>query len=407
MGQYRCYLVSIEASSLTQYSCALGSTNNGAGIHALARAVASSPDWRQQSNPTLVARTGSQPALIVLGSFDEAFESHIRAEAIELDRTCGRLQYVSYLDVERECQVLAKRLIRRFGKRELRRFRFVSIPRGGPIVLGLLSYALQLEREQLEVVDDGSDEPLVVVDDCALTGIRFHQFSARYPGRQLVFAPLYSHPGLRSSIEAEEPEVLACLSGQDLHDYGPEQMGDHYPAWQERWRERLQGRRYWVGLARHLCFPWKETNRLLWNPVTERVEIAWHVVPPELCLENRIRPAVQIQVHVPLPAGGPLRSPDHVFYCEHEGGTVVGNLRIGEVIGLTGAGRQMWDAIVEQGTLEAATEVLLRHFDVPAETLKDDLSAFVKDLLARGFLEDGKVTGEGKDASPPGRESTR
>ena len=237
MGQYRCYLVSIEASSLTQYSCALGSTNNGAGIHALARAVASSPDWRQQSNPTLVARTGSQPALIVLGSFDEAFESHIRAEAIELDRTCGRLQYVSYLDVERECQVLAKRLIRRFGKRELRRFRFVSIPRGGPIVLGLLSYALQLEREQLEVVDDGSDEPLVVVDDC-------------------------------------------------------------------------------VGLARHLCFPWKETNRLLWNPVTERVEIAWHVVPPELCLENRIRPAVQIQVHVPLPAGGPLRSPDHVFYCE-------------------------------------------------------------------------------------------
>lgn len=308
---------------------------------------------------------------------------------------------MSYPEVERECQVLASRLTKRFGKSEIRRFRFVSIPRGGPIVLGLLSYALQLERKQLEAGPDGSDQPLVIVDDCALTGIRFHQFLSRYRRRQLVFAPLFSPPDLRRSIEAEEPEVLACLSAQDLHDYAPEEMGDGYSKWKERWRGRLKGHRYWIGLVPHLCFPWSETDRLLWNPVKERAETAWHVVPPELCLENRVPSAVRIRVQVPVPAVGPLKPPDHVFYCDQEGQIVVGEVRTGKAIGLTGAGSQMWRSLVEQGTCEAASEVLLRHFEVEADKLKDDLSAFVRDLLERGLLEDARVDRKRQEAPTP------
>ena len=174
-----------------------------------------------------------------------------------------------------------------------------------------------------------------------------------------------------------------------MHDYGPQLLGDRYPGWQQRWRAQLEGHRYWVGQTRHLCFPWNEPDRLLWNPVTQRAEIGWCVVPSELCLSNRIQPDsksanVQIQGDTP----GPLRPPDQVFYCEHKDQVVVGNLNTGEAFGLPDAAGQMWKAIVEHGNRESALGALLQHYDVSTLRLKGDLEAFVEDLSGRGLLEE-------------------
>ncbi len=335
----------------------------------------------------MLLRPNLSPELIVLGSFDEVGESHIRAEAIELDRTCRRLQYINYAEVEDACQILARHLAERFSESELSRFQFTSIPRGGHIVLGMLAYALQLRRPQLEM--SAADTPLVVVDDCALTGLRFHQFLGKYRHRQVVFTPLYSHPDLRSSVESEEANVLACLSGRDLHDYGPQQSGDRYPGWQQRWLAKLEGHRYWAGQIRHLCLPWNEPDRLLWNPVTQRAEIGWRVVPPELCLGNRGQPysnSVNVQIQHQPP--GPLRPPDQVFFCRHNDQIVVGDLNTGGAFGLADVAGQMWNAIVEQGSCESALDELSQRYDVSASRLKVDLEAFVEDLSGRGLLEE-------------------
>ena len=155
------------------------------------------------------------------------------------------------------------------------------------------------------------DIPLVVVDDCALSGARFRQFIDKSENQRVIFAPLYSHPDLRTAIESRESRVLTCVSAQDLKDYGPEELKDEYPAWQERWHHRLEGSRYWVGQVDHVCFAWNEPDRVIWNPVTQQVETGWRVVPPELCLKNapyldssRLQVRVQDEVIGPLAARG-------------------------------------------------------------------------------------------------------
>jgi len=149
----------------------------------------------------------------------------------------------------------------------------------------LLSYLLNLKPEQLQVPHPDKG-PLVIVDDCSLTGARFHQFIDKCQNQQIVFAPLYSHPELRAAIESRESRVVACVSGHDLHDYGPEEKGDSYLAWQELWLGRLEGYRYWVGDLEFLCSAWAEPDHPVWNTNTQQVERGWRIVPPELCLKN-------------------------------------------------------------------------------------------------------------------------
>lgn len=362
----------------------------------LARALAVSPLWREISDACIVARPRLQPVLGVLGRFDAAGESRLAALGQGLNDVMTRLRHVDYTQAEQDCEQLAAQLVERFGRNELGHFRFTTIPRGGLLVLGMLAYYLGLERRQLESPHP-PDVTLVVVDDCALTGARFGRFLERRESRQVVFAHLYSHPDLRAAIEAREPRVRACLAAQDLHDYGPERLGDEYSAWRERWLDRLDSPRYWVGQPDHVCFAWNEPDRFFWNPVTERVESGWRIVPPELCLKNRLAPGTEpIPVQVQPEGKGPLKPSEYVLFGEFEGQIVVGNLETGESFGLADVAADTWRAIVEYGNLEDVVDALLRDYDVDEATLRADLRAFVDDLLARGLLEQS-------DASNPVR----
>ena len=227
------------------------------------------------------------------------------------------------------------------------------------------------------------------MDDCAFSGVRFGEFLARCESRSVVFAHLYSHPDLRTTIEAREPRVEACVGARDLRDHAPEREGAGYLAWRAEWLARLDGEPgYWIGKPDHLCFPWNEPDFSIWNPVTERLEHGWRVVPPELCLKNRTntRPIpVQVQPQGP----GPLRPSEHVLFGEFEGEIVVGNTETEASFTLAGVTADMWRTIVSHGNLDAAVTSLAGKYDVDVDTLRADLLEFSEQLLALDLLEDG------------------
>lgn len=353
----------------------------------LASGLSTSPAWKTMPGASLVVRRSPHPILGVIGRFDAAAEARLATLGPQLAGGMSCLHFVSYSQAEEDVERLATMLIERFGRDELRRFRFAAIPRGGLLVLGMLSYALGLRHAQLESPHP-PEAPLVVVDDCAMSGYRFDQFLARCESNQVVFAQLYSHPELRAAIEARQPRVIACLSARDLQDHAPEMYGEDYPLWRERWANRFRGSGYWLGQPGHLCFPWNEPDATTWNPVLKKMERGWRLVPPELCLKNRpthgTKPmAVQVQ-----PEGsGPLCPSGHVLFGEFEESIVVGNIETGSSFTLTGVAADMWKAIVERGDLDEAASSLSEEYDVEPRVLRADLRDFAEDLLARDLLE--------------------
>ncbi|HKH43123.1 MAG TPA: PqqD family peptide modification chaperone [Thermoanaerobaculia bacterium] len=305
-------------------------------------------------------------------------------QARTCESTLGRLRYVGYRQAEEAVAELADRLRSGLGARELRSFSYVAIPRGGLIVLGMLASMLDVPRAQVaaQAVSNG---PLVVVDDCAQSGVRFGAFLASRPEPQVVFAHLFSHPDLRAAIEKREPRVVACIAARDLRDYPPETLTDGFAEAYRRWVARLGPQRYWVGDCERLCFPWNEPEHVLRNLAAADLETAWKLVPPHYCFKAgaAARPDIQVQ-----PGGhGRLRPSPAVLFGRWNGDTVVARIDTGEVLRLPGSAGAMWWALVKTGDLTAAHRELIGRYRIDAETLRTDLAAFSADLLERGLFE--------------------
>lgn len=310
-------------------------------------------------------------------------------QARTCESTLGRLRYVGYRQVEEAVAELADRLRSRLGAQEVRSLSYVAIPRGGLIVLGMLASMLDVPRAQLsaQAVSDG---PLVVVDDCAQSGVRFGAFLAGRPEPRVLFAHLFSHPDLRAAIETRETRVVACMAARDLRDYGPETFTEEFAEAHRRWVARLGPQRYWVGDCERLCFPWNEPEHVIRDLAAADLQTAWKLVPPPYCFKagGGARPDVQVQPRGPR-SQGRLRPSPAVLFGRWNGDTVVARIDSGEVLRLPGSAGAMWWTLVKTGDLAATHRALIRRYQVDAETLRTDLSAFAADLLARGLLERG------------------
>jgi hypothetical protein len=190
------------------------------------------------------------------------------------------------------------------------------------------------------------------------------------------------------AIEEQEPRVAACVSAHDLPEYVSTRSDGASSLVETGWSPEFGGRRYWMGCTDYLCFAWSEPDWVFWNPVTERLEDGWRIVPPELCLKNRPpEGAVPMAAQVQPQAKGPLRPAEHVLFGRFQGQLVIGDLNAGRVFGLAGASADMWGELVAHGTLEGAAAELLAHYDTDEATLQADLRAFAADLQRRGLLE--------------------
>ena len=304
------------------------------------------------------------------------------------------LRYVDYSQAEKDCERLAARLRAVLSPQQICQMSFKAIPRGGMIVLGMLSYMLDLRPEQLS--DDDSEQPLVVVDDCALTGARCFDFLSRTREREILFAHLYSHPDLRQSILERESRVNLCLAARNLKDHGraffPEPAD--YESWQARWQRRLGPGRYWYGLPDLVCFAWSEPDRLFWNLATETVEGGWRFLPPHRCLKNRAA------------LGGPeMDSPvvewrvsEKVVSGEFDGSIWLCHTGTGRVYSLDGVSAAMWRPLAGWGNRDLAVAELVTAHEVDENTVRRDLEKLLAQLAEAGLLEP-----VGPDGSRAGR----
>lgn len=349
-----------------------------AAFEELIAAIAANPIWRALGPATLVARTHPSYALVALGRFDAPGLARLTALRQQLELLPWR-RYLDYRDIERACAGLADKLRAELGP-ALPRARFVGIPRGGLIVLGMLSYLLELDHAQLAPGAAGA--PLVIIDDCAITGARFQSFVRELPAEEVIFAQLYSHPALRAAIVAREARVRACIAACDLHDLAPARLGAAYPAWQARWLARQQGRGYWVGQPEPLGFPWGEPEAGFWNPLDAREEAGWSLLAPARCLKYRRRHA-ELPVQW-IPAAPAL--PAHLLHADFEGATVLIDLRNQHCMALEGAAAEMWRALVAGIAPAAAASALAARYEAPLSQLEQDLCTFREALQAAGYL---------------------
>jgi hypothetical protein len=297
-----------------------------------------------------------------------------------LGRLRNRLRYVDYRQAEQDCEILAGKILDRWPRSELEHASFAAIPRGGFIVLGMLSYALGLKADQLR---EGPGL-LFLVDDCALTGARFASRLKETGEREVVFVHLYSHPDLRRAIEDKE-ERVSCLSAHDLADLAPESFPDpeRLEGWRRTWRERL-GERYWYGQPEPVCFAWNEPDRPFWNEATGQLEDGWRLLPPHLCLKTRA-----ILGAPPSEIGGPRewQAPADVVTGEFDGLLWLCQTRTEQVFSLSGTGADLWRWLACWGSIETAAQRLTETYGVDPETARRDALAFAAELEGSGLLE--------------------
>jgi hypothetical protein len=270
------------------------------------------------------------------------------------------LRYISYAQAEDDSMHLAERLRQRFGAAPRNEFYYVAMPRGGYIVLGMLAYALDLPRDRL-ALPDAPEAPVVIVDDCALSGARFKQFLSGLSSSRVVFAHLYSPPELRAAIEEQEPRVIACVSAHDLEDQGPRLLGEEHAPWQERFRRMRGEEAYWFGQYAKIGFAWNEPATGCWNGATNQLERGWNLLPPELCLKHRAAADPKTaRIVIQEDGPGPIVPAATILFADFDDVILVGESRTGSNYALRGVAADMWRALVKLGDLGQALALSAR-----------------------------------------------
>lgn len=393
----RAYFLPLEERVLASEQLWPPDAPREARVRGLAAALAASPCWSELPDALMLVRPHDPPAIVIAGRFEPSEAARVELLRAQLELIVARTRYRDYGDVEGDCAALADRLLDRLGPSARSDYRMVGIPRGGRIVSGMLSYLLDLPPDRCSD-SVGSGDPLLVVDDCAISGTRFRSFLAHVRSDEVVFAHLWSCPPLRAAIEEEEPSVSACVAGRDLEEVGLELSAGEYEAWKERWSQRdvAIDRGYWRGLTEHVCFPWNEPDVQVWNPVAEREEAGWRVVPPERCLENRVATDAT-RVLLQPPARGPLRPADDVVFGD--AGDAILVARPGEATcwSLEGTAAASWRAMVTRGTAEGIVAELAAGYEADADVIAADVDSFVDELRAHQLItsEPSKADGVG------------
>ncbi len=355
------------------------------GTVGIAQAIASSPAWAELGSTAIVVREEPEPHIAVVGHFDEATRARLSTLTWQLQHVLPRTMVLTYRDVETAVEQLAAALVARFGREACARLHYAAMPRGGHVVLGLLAYALGLQQDRLDA-PPSTATPLVVVDDCAISGSRLQRYLDAAPARSpVIAAALFAAPELRSAAERDE-RVRAVVSAYDLRDAAERRQGADHAAYQATWRLRSE-HGYWVGQPQHVVFPWNEPDVGFWNPVSERVERGWRLVAPERCVKNR--PAVgdsAPEVQRQAVARGPLRIAPGVLAAHYEGCLVLGAAQWPSCLTLEGTAASMWDALVKHGGAQAAAAALSQTYDVEPARLEADLETFTAALAQRGAL---------------------
>ena len=339
-------------------------------------------------------RDSAPPFLCAFGETDESDLARLNQLSNQIARADGAARYVNYAEAERLAGLLAERLSSAYGREEVRAFEFRAIPTGGFIVLGMLAYALGLPARSL-TADGSSDRPLVMVDDCVLSGLRFSQTRASTGDRKLVLATLFAPAPLAAQAVARHS--FDCVAAVTLRDLAPELYAEAYPEWHGAWEARMGDSVLWVGQPEYLCFAWNEPESSFHNRTTGEVEPGFRLVGPDRCSRMRsLRPGNPRPPQTLRDGPGPYRAADAVAWARM-GDEQIAVASFGEEQDenasecylLEGSAADMWTLIHEYGRLPPAARALAELYDADPREIEVDMRAFADSLVAERLLVRG------------------
>ncbi|MGM1051966.1 MAG: PqqD family protein [Pseudomonadota bacterium] len=358
--------------------------------------------WYEMKDANLVGRSSPQPMLAVFGHFSSSELARWRDLAMLIKEGVLYHRHIDYAEAEAAAQLLAEKLVACYGRIALSHFHFTAIPRGGVIVLGILSYILDLKKDQIFVSSSlpANCQTLVVVDDCSLSGLRFQQFLKQLAVDRVVLCTLCSVPELCRMIEQREIKVEKFINAIDLYDLGEQRFGENYPKWRAEQRSLMGEDGYWVGIPQPVSFAWSEPQTTCWNAERKEFEASWNLVPPHLCIKRRIM-AEQLERSFGMESGGKSIT----FIDDKQGGFRAASrvlwVRTGSVISiaripdtsqfvscfcLDGVAADMWESLLLHGTLDGVCEELVDLYDVDPEVFFLDLMNFIAELTTHNLL---------------------
>lgn len=298
-----------------------------------------------------------------------------------LENPDAQVRYLDYRQAEEAAETLAARLLEVIGEEDLHQRVYLPIPRGGLIVLGMLSYLLDLSPDQ--VVSTGVEQrQVVLVDDAALTGSRLRRAVEESDSGDLIVTHLASPKELRTAVEADD-RVKACIAAVDLQALDAAEGASQATGFRELWRERLPDERYWYGHPELIAFPWSEPDQILWDPVAERIETGWHLVSPEMSLKSRgsLGPPSEDR------SNRHFQFPDDIAFGEFDDGYLICQLETEEVFRLDTIAGKLWGALGTLGDVKAAEVHLARKLNADQTALAADIAALAGEFVDSGILE--------------------
>ena len=368
------HFVLADERLLDRYRGQLGHIDRDQALRALAAAVSTSP--AVPAGATLLLRGGDTPVLALV--CPPGHERRVRRQVRAVHNGCRTMQYVDAAAARRLTARLARRLHDELGP-VVGDVAYIPIPTGGRAVLDMLRWELEHHQPLSASPPARVDRPAVLVDDIALTGARFGQALATTSERPIVFAHLYSHPQLRDAIAQRHPDVR-CLAAADLTDRAPAVFGERVAEWRRRSLAMLSPPRYWIGMTDHVCFPWNEPERGLFDRDTDTVEPAWSLVRPA---KQQRRTKVSIEV---VPDGtGHLRPAAGVIFLDVDDGVLVATAAHTTFM-LRGAAATMWRALIATGDRTAILHEVVDRYDVDESVAARDCDALLTDLLRLGLI---------------------
>jgi hypothetical protein len=355
-------------------------------IHAYASTAAKSSPARRVPG-TLIVRGGASPGMAVVGDLDPGAIARVEELFDQVEEATQTARYVSYQQAFVDVRVLAERLEQRFTRAVLDDATFMPVPRGGLIVLGMLSLAMDLRHHQLGSPPQDDERLVVFVDDCALSGHRIHQTLQATSAQRIALAFLYAPNELCRSIESREDRVQGCVAARPLRDVGPDLFGADYGAWVDRWGARLGDDRYWIGRPETVSFAWKDPDRSFVNRVTGQRETAWRVVPGELSHPPDGSGGIALELQTQPQAKGPLQPAKEAFFAEIDGVVVIAHTEHETAIELSPVAGAFWRAIIEHGSASEAVDHLEESYNIDRSRLETDLGQFIEEMSRRGLLD--------------------
>jgi hypothetical protein len=353
----------------------------------LARALALGPPLHSSDGFALAVRQEPSPWIVLIGPRSTDTESVFESLSRALLTAADRLRLYSWPAVEEATVRLAGEIRGLVPEHELARARVVGVPRGGLVVAGLLAYALDIPGARVAPLQAARDrdELTILVDDCIISGARLREILRKVDGTDLIVASLCSHPEVRQAIEASETEVRACIAADDLKDWGTAELGEDYGEWKRIWMERVP-ERYGAALTDLPAFPWSEPDTRSWDEEAGRVRENWKVVPPSMCLRNRVtKPYLDLQVADDIP-GIERLAPD-VVPVRRSGATVLIHCARRSGVTLSRTGAELLDLWLESDSVWTS-RTMAERYGVDESRIRRDLEELLASLLAKGFVQE-------------------